>query len=90
MKINHDGLNKAINEYEEHGISVELTEREKEMIEYGYTQALLHKGYEEMVNYEENESCTGCKHLFIPDGEPPCDICRRAREDCYMEEVSNE
>ena len=41
-------LNKIISEYEEHGVPVELEENEKELIEYGYVQALLQRGYEDM------------------------------------------
>ena len=46
MRDGREGINKAINEYEEHGIKVELTDKEKELIEYGYIQCMLQVGYD--------------------------------------------
>lgn len=46
MRDMKEGINKAIDSYDEHGVYVELTAREKELIEYGYIQCSLHIGYD--------------------------------------------
>ena len=46
MRDMKEGIKKAIDNYDEHGVSVELTEREKELIEYGYVQCALQIGYD--------------------------------------------
>jgi hypothetical protein len=44
MRDMKQGINKAIDSYDEHGVSVELTDHEKELIEYGYVQCALQIG----------------------------------------------
>lgn len=46
MRDGKEGIKKAINDYDEHGVKVELTEREKSFIEYGYVQCMLQVGYD--------------------------------------------
>lgn len=52
MRDMKEGINKAIGNYEEHGVYIELTAREKELIEYGYIQCSLHVGYDMMTKGE--------------------------------------
>lgn len=46
MKDMRKAINKAIGEYDENGVQVKLTKREKELIEYGYIQCALQIGYD--------------------------------------------
>jgi NTP pyrophosphatase (non-canonical NTP hydrolase) len=52
MKDMKNAINKAIDNYEDHGVKIEISEREKEFIEYGYIQCALQIGFDIMTKSE--------------------------------------
>lgn len=76
MRDGKEGINKEISDYEEHGKQVELTEREKSLIEYGYVQCMLQVGYD--IGTKSESFICGLQEMVLElDSRRKLDILNR-------------